>query len=134
MLTARIMHSFLLFKPTCNFKLQLLRLQFALAFWSIAGDALPLLLLSPLHGHPSRNFPRWLVLSQHARICANVSCNAAAVSVCYMATAALSIGRTPLIMVWTASLVARTLATVTEREVTAARKITLTKAEHGVLH
>ena len=52
MLAARITHGFLLFEPTYDFKLQLLRLQLALAVWTMIGDALPLRFLSPLHQPP----------------------------------------------------------------------------------
>ena len=102
---ARAIHVFFLISMTYNFSLQLLRLQIALAVGGMVGNALPLHLV---HTQPSfcRVVTERCCPGMPKAVQFTVFCNAAAVIVCYMAMAALFIGRTPLITVWTASQVA----------------------------
>ena len=90
MLAAQITHGLLLFMSTYDFMLQLLRLQVALAVWTMNGDVLSLRLLSHLHSHPACKYehgmccpglPTLVQIFLLTLLCKK-SCNAAGTVIC----------------------------------------------------
>ena len=91
MLAARITHGLLLFTSTYDFMLQLLRLQVALAVWTMNGDPVQSLrLLSHLHSHPACKYelgmccpglPTLVQIFLLTILCKK-SCNAAGTVIC----------------------------------------------------